>query len=411
MTYRQSFRAGALVFREGEPGDRAFIIERGAVEVTALKQGRPLVLAELGPGELFGEMALIDDELRSATAMTLEPTDVLVVPREYFRERLDRADPILSVFLRVVLDRFRVTHQARLTGEFPARPPSIAPDSDDLAFSEERDEAVRELSMRDELERALAGDELTLHYQPVVSLADGRLVGLEALMRWRHPRRGEIPPGEFIRFAEQTGMIMPMGLWAIEQAGGVLRRLQHVWNRVCGELPQPYVSVNVSADELSDLGHVEQLLEALVVSGVGLPNVKLELTETLLMQDPQAAAVALERLRARGVSLAVDDFGTGYSSLSYLHRFPIDTVKLDRSFVDAMLRQPASMKIVRSIVHLSHDLELQLVAEGLETNEQRTVLTELGCDHAQGYLLARPAPVDETVALVESTRGRFELAR
>jgi EAL domain-containing protein (putative c-di-GMP-specific phosphodiesterase class I) len=226
-------------------------------------------------------------------------------------------------------------------------------------------------------------------------------------MRWNHPVRGRVPPAEFIPFAEQTGMIMRMGLWALEEASGVMRRLQHVWRRVAPELPEPYISVNVSASELTLLPHVEQMLDALAVSGVGLPNVKLELTETLLMQDPRAATLALERLRAMGVTIAVDDFGTGYSSLSYLHRFPIDTVKLDRSFVDTMLRHPASMKIVRSIVHLSHDLDLSLVAEGLETAEQRAVLCELGCDHAQGYLFARPAPVTDIVALVESTRGRL----
>jgi len=402
---RESHEPGSTVFREGEPGSCAYLIERGVVEISALKNGEPYRLALLGEGDLFGEVALIDDELRTATATATEPTELVVISRDYFQERCDKADPIIHVFLHVILERFRQTHQVRLRGDqsFP-RMPSEAPSWVDDEIVADRDRAIRELKLQHELEQALEQDELRLHYQPIVDLQAGHVVGFEALMRCQHGTRGLMPPGQFIGFAERTNVIVPMGLWAMSEAPLVLKRFQHTCDRVCPNGPPLYMSVNVSSGQLSTLKNVDAILEALTASGIDLRRVKLEITETLLMADPKVAAASLQRLKAVGLTVAIDDFGTGYSSLGYLHRFPLDVVKIDRSFVDSMLHNEASMKIVRSIAHLAHDLELSMIAEGVETEDQFQQLLALGVDCAQGYLFARPqAPHEVDAMLREGT--------
>lgn len=399
MTRQKTFPAGSKIFREGEPGITAFIIERGVVEITVLHSGGELPLARLGKGELLGEMALIDDALRNATATAVEDTDVIVIPREYFRERVDKADPILNVFLRVVLDRFRATHHARIEGEGSVPPPADERVSD---YDIDKKRVLENLQRQHELEHALDHDELVLHFQPIVDLASGAAVGFEALMRWQHPTRGLVPPGDFIGFAEKAGTIVPIGLWALREAPVVLRRFQDIHRRLHRRAAPLYISVNVSGRQLASLRDVDAIIEALSTSGIDLPNVNLEITETLLMQDPQQAAASLQRLKQVGVSLAIDDFGTGYSSLGYLHRFPIDHLKIDRSFVDAMLVDTNSMKIVRSVANLARELDMSMVAEGIETDQQLGALQDLGCKYAQGYLFARPQPADAIAARLES---------
>ncbi len=168
------------------------------------------------------------------------------------------------------------------------------------------------------------------------------------------------------------------------------------------------MSVNISSGQLSTLHNVDGILEALTASGIDMRCVKLEITETVLMADPKAAAISLKKLKDVGLTVAIDDFGTGYSSLGYLHRFPLDVVKLDRSFVDSMLRNPASMKIVRSIAHLAKELELSMIAEGIETEDQFQQLLDLGCDCAQGYLFARPKAAAEVDALLKAGTNLVE---
>jgi EAL domain-containing protein (putative c-di-GMP-specific phosphodiesterase class I) len=386
MGERERYAAGTAIFREGEPGECAYIIESGAVEIAALKTGRSLVLARLGPRDLFGEMALIDDEVRTASATAVVDTDVLVIPRDYFRRRFSASDPVINLFLRVVLERFRETHEARIRGE-PSRP-SGPPDRDGLGPDGER--VAREISMRAELEAGLARGELELHYQPIVRLDDGTIVGFEALMRWNHPRRGSVPPGEFIGFAERTGVIVPMGLWAMREAVGAVERMAQ---RLGHATPPWYVSVNVSGTQLYETSELEALIDTVKGAAPRPEQLVLEITESVMVEDPIRAAAALERVRALGVGIAIDDFGTGYSSLGYLQRFPIDTIKIDRTFV-AALREGAgsSAKIVRAIASLAHDFGLELVAEGVETEAQRKWLTDLGCRYAQGYLFAPPKP-------------------
>lgn len=383
------FPPGTPIFREGEPGDCAYVIERGRVEISSLRGGRPVRLAVLGESDLFGEMALVDGEVRSATATAVEETAVVVLTPERVQSELHRADPLLHLLLRVTLDRLRSTNRRV---DAPREGPAGAGERAAIAagngsgrelrvLQEVRDQAIRRIKLEQELSKALGDGSLALHYQPIVSLADRSVSGFEALLRWRHPERGLLPPSTFVPLAEETGLIVPIGLWVLEEACAAIAAV---------EGPGTYVTVNLSPRQLADPRLAERLQEILTAAGAPAERLVLEITETALMEDPEAARDTLERLAALGVRLFLDDFGTGYSSLSYLNRFPIDGVKLDRSFVAAMLTDPASLKIVRTVSVLAGELDLATVAEGIEQEEQAAALTEIGFQNGQGFLFAHP---------------------
>ncbi|MDP3972516.1 MAG: EAL domain-containing protein [Candidatus Nanopelagicales bacterium] len=254
-----------------------------------------------------------------------------------------------------------------------------------------------------ELRAALAGRQLELAFQPMVSLADGRIHGAEALVRWRHPERGLISAGEFIPLAEQMRVVHELGLWALRRACRELRDLRSV----VPELGPFALSVNVSAHQLGP-ELVRQVASASADAGVAATDLVLEVTESVLAGRPDEAAETLSSLRALGCRVALDDFGTGYSSLAYLARFPVDIIKIDRSFVAGMCDDPQQLALTRTIVALGNALRLRTVAEGVETDEQAELLRALGCERAQGYWFGRPVPMAE---LIESIKiGRLGTA-
>ncbi len=252
---------------------------------------------------------------------------------------------------------------------------------------------ARGVAVRTELERAIASDELVLHYQPVVRLATGELAGLEALVRWRHPERGLVPPDEFIPVAEDTGLIVPLGR-------RVLREACHQAERWCRNLVGPdfFVSVNLSPRELAEPDVVAQVGAAVAEAGLDARALVVEITENLSMQP---FADVLEGLRDLGTRIALDDFGTGYSSLAYLERLPIDIVKIDRSFIERLSGREAS-PLTRMVVEIGDALGLDTIAEGIETREQLHLLRELGCPLGQGFLFARPMPPAEVETLLRA---------
>ncbi len=255
-----------------------------------------------------------------------------------------------------------------------------------------RASVVRRLRTGNDLHRALQRSEFRVEYQPVVSLAAGRVVGFEALARWAHPDRGLITPGDFIDLAEETGLIVPIGSAVMQQAFDHVAR----WRRraVPAAAATIQVSVNLSARQLGTQGLVGAVASAIEESGIDPDCVWLEITESALMTDAKAASVALRALRGIGVHLTVDDFGTGYSSLTYLQRFPVEGLKIDRSFVDGLGIEASDTTIVDTLIRLGHSLGLTVVAEGLETPLQLQHLRRLGCDNAQGFLFSKPMPAD-----------------
>ncbi len=261
------------------------------------------------------------------------------------------------------------------------------------------DVAARRRTMQGDLRLALTQNELELHYQPIVSLATGRTVRLEALLRWTHPTLGPIPPCTFIPIAEESGLIMVLGRWALNAACQQLARWQREGRAgVDGE--ELSVAVNVSGRQLQHPAFVGEVESALRESGVLPGSIILELTESSVIQQPEAARERMTELKKVGVRLALDDFGTGYSSLSYLQRFPIDVLKVDRSFVEGVTTGSVPEALVRTIVLLGKALSLETVAEGIETEDQRRCVERMGCDLGQGYLFARPMPAADIERLL-----------
>lgn len=249
--------------------------------------------------------------------------------------------------------------------------------------------ARNRLTLENELRRAIENGELEVFYQPQVTMGSGRLLGAEALVRWRHPLKGLVSPADFIPVAEETGLIVALG----EQVLRIACRQLADWQR--RGLPTLSVAINLSPRQFRQADLVSVIAAILAETGADPAHIELEITESAAMQDADSAVVALGRLRAMGVSLAIDDFGTGYSSLSYLKRFPIDKLKIDRSFVEGIPEEADDTAIVRAIVAMAHSLGLKLLAEGVETEAQRAFLDSLGCTVAQGYLFGRPQPAAE----------------
>jgi diguanylate cyclase (GGDEF)-like protein len=249
--------------------------------------------------------------------------------------------------------------------------------------------AIERLDLETDLRSAQADGELQLHYQPITCIDTGRIMGWEALLRWHHPVRGMISPAAFIPVAEATGMIVSIGRWVLETACWQMRE----WTQLSpGE--ELTMSVNVSARQFQDPNLIEDVARVISVTEISPRSLKIEITESAVMQDAEAAEHTLRSLKALGVQLAIDDFGTGYSSLSYLKRFPVDTLKIDRSFVDGLGHDAQDTAIVRSVVALAQTLELSVTAEGVETPSQLAQLRLLGCNFCQGYLLGRPVAAE-----------------
>jgi diguanylate cyclase (GGDEF)-like protein/PAS domain S-box-containing protein len=261
--------------------------------------------------------------------------------------------------------------------------------------------AVSQLRIETDLRRALERQEFIVHYQPIVDLTTRKLSGFEALIRWQHPQRGLVPPGEFIPVAEETGLIQPMGLWVMQASCRQIRAWQDR-----GGTPMR-ISVNLSGHQLAQPDLVDHVRRTLQETGIDPRLLAVEVTESALVRDMAAAAAVLAELRRLQVHVNVDDFGTGYSSLSYLQNLPVDTLKIDRSFVKTMDQEGGRLEIVRAIITLAHSLGMTVIAEGVETRGQLDALTALKCNGAQGFFFAKPLPPEEAEKLLDDGLAPF----
>ena len=251
------------------------------------------------------------------------------------------------------------------------------------------------LQLENDLRRAIEREEFCLHYQPIVALTDGRVTGFEALVRWQHPERGLVQPAEFIPVAEETGLIIPLGRWVLRAACAQMK----LWQALSPEHAQLKLSVNLSGKQFAQTDLCEQIEHTLAVTNFDPRCLQLEITESVLMENARSIVPMLARMRALGVELAIDDFGTGYSSLSYLRRFPIHTLKIDRSFI--MRDDDENREIVRTIILLARNMRKDVIAEGIETPAQLATLRQLDCTYAQGYLFSRPQDAAQTEQLLK----------
>jgi diguanylate cyclase (GGDEF)-like protein len=267
-------------------------------------------------------------------------------------------------------------------------------------------ETVSVLQLDTDLRYAVAREEFCVHYQPIIDLETMKLKGFEALMRWNHPQRGLVPPYEFIPACEETGLIIPMTLWILREACLQTKR----WQDYSQETRNLMISVNLSGKHFSQPDLIEQIWKILSETDFNPGCLKLEITESAVMENAEEAVLLLKQLKEIGIQLSIDDFGTGYSSLSYLNRFPIDTLKVDRSFVTSMSESSENGELVRAIITLSHALGIEVVAEGIETVNQLHQLRILNCEFGQGYLFSRPVPTKEAELLVRNPAAWVDFA-
>ena len=388
-SYRIELAAGEVLFREGDAPTSAFLIERGRLRVTAERAGLPMLLGDLEAGALVGEMAVLDDAPRSATATALEACVLTAVGRDQFAERLEAADPVIRALLLGHLARYRRT-LATMTGHEQARGTPLAQHYADDAGNKIRLEA----HLRDALETRM----LELNLQPIVRISDGSIAGYEALVRWNHPQRGPISPAEFIALAEETSLIVPVGDYVLREVCAALRRF-------CDKDPEhtPFVGLNVSGRQIDDPEFVDRVISHAREQRIAPSLLKIEVTESLMLDYPKVATF-ITRCQRAGICVSLDDFGTGYSSLSHLHRLEFDSLKLDKAFVQ-QLADPRCMAIVRAVVSMAGSLQCELVAEGVETPAQLELLGDLGCQYAQGYLTGKPQTLDSLLTAAAQVRA------
>lgn len=398
--FRRELAAGDVLFKEGDPGSEAYVVESGSLAIYTQKPEGRVMLASLGPDDIFGEMALAGDKTRTASAMAIERTVLAVITLDYLTDKLNQADPMLRHLLRVTMARSRDSlklargdKRGTAAGEVPVKASSKT--------VLDRNAALKRLRIEQDLERGLEQNEFQLHYQPIMRLSDNSVAGFEALIRWFKPGVGKVPPNEFIWVAEESGLIVKIGHWIIQTACEAINRLESV-NRMVNADAQPlFITINVSIRQFRDPELFSTLKKAMEGEWLAPSRVKLEITESLVMNNMDAALALLHRCKELGCKLAVDDFGTGYSSLSYLHKFPMDTLKLDRSFIKEIANDTGAMKIVRAVAGLAGDLGMDTVCEGTETLEQVNTCRQIGITYAQGFHYSPALPLKEAAGFIQ----------
>jgi diguanylate cyclase len=398
--FRRVYPAGAQIFHEGELGDFAFIIERGEIEISVGSGDMKEVLAIIGPGELFGELAALDGYARSANAVARSECELILISQEQIRHRVNSGDEIVALLLRSVLRSYRGDRR-NITGWSDTGMPSL----DVFASGPDgHSRAVAKLRLENELKQALARNEFELYFQPLVYLADETLSGFEALIRWNSPLRGPVGPDQFLKLAEEAGLIIAIGHWVV---GAAVRNFA-TFQRAFGPSRDLFVAINVTKHYLHDDQFLDDLAGGAEAYGLKPKQIKIELTESVLIDDTEGAITWIKRCKQLGFRVSIDDFGTGYSSLGYLHRLPVDELKIDKSFVETMMIDTRSMAVVRAILGLADGLDLKVVAEGIETKEQAEALRQMGCVYGQGYRFARPLKADQVMSSIagEVTKAR-----
>jgi EAL domain-containing protein (putative c-di-GMP-specific phosphodiesterase class I)/CRP-like cAMP-binding protein len=383
--------AGEVIFREGDRGLEAYIILSGQVELFTEISGSYFTVGRLAPGDLFGEMALLDGEVRSASAKATEQTELLVIQKEYVDNQFKLMDPVINLCLRVILERFREIH-FRMYFEVGKVIGNLLPERNDdrLRLKKEADIAARTLSAKYRLQKAVENEEFHLNYQPIVDLKTSGMVGCEALIRWQ-TADGLVAPDEFIPLAEDTGLIIPIGYWVMFESCKALGRIKQALQQQGGNKAESFtMSVNLSGKQFEEVDLIQKIGEIIAQEGLHASQIKVELTESLLMSNPDLALISLQEMKALGVTIAIDDFGTGYSSFNYLHRFPIDTLKIDRSFTRALHNNQKSREIVRSLITLANKIGIDVIAEGVDELEDAELLRLFCCNMGQGYLYSKP---------------------
>lgn len=385
MAIRRELFAGEVLYRQGDPSDCAWLVERGAVELVSIQGRREISHGVLGPGELIGELGMLDGGSRSATATARGDTVLLAIEHDQFLDRLQSGDPIVRTLVDSLLRRTRsIIASLPVDATLPAEDVPV----DDPA---ERS-GIDKIRLEAQLSDALDSGTLEVRYQPLFDIPVGRVTSYEALVRWQLPERGVVSPAEFIKLAEETSLIVPVGEYVLDRVIKVLTEL-----RDAGIDPLPSIAVNLSAKQLVEPGMARQIVARVQRAQLPAGALKLEVTESRMLDYAPVAAV-MQHCREHGIPFALDDFGTGYSNLTHLYKLDFEFVKIDQAFARHMFDSPRAMAIVEAIVAMAHGIGAQVVTEGVETHAQLQRLRELGVRYAQGYLIGQAQPASAVLS-------------
>lgn len=391
QTTLKKYKKGDLIFRTHDEGDCAYIIDSGRVQIFTDSFGVEVAVSVLGPGEIFGEMAILDHSTRSASARALEDLQVSIVSRTQFQQRMDIADPIVRLLVSILLKRMR--------GNLGVE--NKTSEKHQIDTQESHNKVIDKIKFEAELFEALMDQAFLLYFQPIVRADTFKAVGFEALIRWQSESRGMVRPDLFMGVAEETSLIVPIGRWVFEKACESLRNFQTFLSSKAGTSANDiFLAVNISGKQFSDINFFQMLETTPKKFGVKEANIKLEITEKILLEG-NIFFYWIEKCRSMGFPVSLDDFGTGYSMLSYLSDFNVDTIKIDQSFVRKLEQEPKTRIIVQAIISIAKGLRVEVVAEGVETEKQAIILRELGCNYLQGYYFGKPVSYQETLTYLE----------
>lgn len=409
-----SVKKDTLIFAEGAPRDIAYLIESGHIYIFEEKNSPDEPVCRLGPGELFGEMALIEQGARTASAVCATDVTLLAISPEMLHERITQMDPIVNLLISLLLERYRVAridfahgtdNQSReaILSKCQPYPPMPEKTTEQISSGmhhiiQSPAEALSELKIEQELRQAVDEKQLIPVLQPIFRLRDKQIAGFEALIRWNHPTKGTISPGDFIPVAEKTGVIKAMDQLMLDYVADITPKVNEAAGDRNGDI---YVGVNLSGVNFENMSVVENVANICAREDVLPHQIRLEITESAFISEPDMAESVLSALKSLGVSIALDDFGTGFSSLNYLHKFSIDTLKIDRTFVQQLHTQSKSLDIVRAIVGLAQTFRMSVVAEGIENDDEILALAGVGCEYGQGFLYCKPISVENALKMVK----------
>jgi EAL domain-containing protein (putative c-di-GMP-specific phosphodiesterase class I)/CRP-like cAMP-binding protein len=396
-----TFAPGEMIFTEGSPADSAYVIESGYVEVFVGPEAEAIQLNILGPGDIFGEMGIIDASPRSASTKAISHCRCIVVAASQIAERIASATPMVRLLMSMALHRTRTQNSfLKTVGGAPRKSLYNQLESDPSYLkSQQYQQILTNIKLESELQNSIKNNELRLYYQPLVDLAQNSIVGFESLLRWRSPSRGMVSPQQFIPLAEETSLILPISTWLLERACIDLRRFQNQMQRVGLASQNFFVSVNISVKQFQEPDFLGQLLNLTRQYGIKPKQLKLEVTERVFLDD-LAAINAIKQCRAAGFEVALDDFGIGYSSFNYLECCEIDSLKIDKSFTQKLCSSSRAQVLIKTIVDMAKQLGFPAVVEGIETEEQRQIVQNLGCEIGQGYLFSQPVPFRHAISLL-----------
>ncbi len=393
QTTLKKFKRGDLIFRTSDEGDCAYIIDSGRVQIFTENFGTEVPVSILGPGEIFGEMAILDHSPRSASAKAIEDVQVSTVSRLQFEQRMDMADPIVRLLVSILLKRMR--------NRLGMPQQQILDEKRNADAQETHNKVIEKIKFEAELFEALMDQAFLLYFQPIVHATTFTTVGFEALIRWQSETRGMVRPDLFMGVAEETSLIVPIGKWVIEKACESLKNFQtFITTKTTNPHPDIFVAVNISGKQFSDINFFHMLETIPSKHGVHERHIKLEITEKILLEG-NIFFYWIEKCRSMGFPVSLDDFGTGYSMLSYLSDFNVDSLKIDQSFVRKLEQDHKTRIIVQAIINIAKGLNVEVVAEGVETEKQARILRELGCDYLQGYYFGKPVSYQDTLTYLE----------